>query len=106
MKPAQLEILLFTDTRFSSRQLCEKYDICSQNNSAETKSLEEDCWNGFFQQMLPELYKKVRNGKKLILGKITQAEHFLELEYGEQPGIKEKFFSTNPYFFLGSRLLS
>jgi hypothetical protein len=106
MKPTQLEILLFTDTRFSSRHLFEKYDMSSQNNSAENNRLEEVCWNGFFQKMLPELYKKARNGKKLILWKITQAEHFLELEYGEGPGIKEKFFSTNPYFFLGSRLLS
>jgi hypothetical protein len=106
MKPAQLEILLFTNTHFSSRRLCEKYDISSQNNSAENKSLEEACWNGLFQQMLPELYKNARNGKKLILWKITQAKHFLELEYGDQPGIKEKFFSANPHFFLGSRLLS
>ena len=88
MKPAQLEILLFTDTRFSSRHLDEKFDINSQDNSTENKNLEEACWNGYFQQMLPELYKKPRNGKKLILWKITQAEHFLELEYGEQPGIK------------------
>jgi len=40
MKSAQLEILLFTDTRFSSRQFCEKYDTGNQKNFAEYKSLE------------------------------------------------------------------
>ena len=105
MKPIQLEVLLFTDTRFSSTQLYEKYDICSQNNSVESKS-KEACWNECIQQILPELYKKARNGKKLILWRITQAEHFLEFEFGEHPAIKEKYFSTDPYFFLESRLLS
>ena len=106
MKSTQLEILLFTDTRFSSRQFCEKYDIDNQNNSAEYKKLQAACWNGLFQEVLPEIYKNARNRKKLILWKVTHAEHFLDLEYGEQPQGKEKFFSMNPYFFLGTQLLS
>ncbi len=106
MKSAQLEILLFTDTRFSSRQFCEKYDTGNQKNSAEYRSLEAACWNGLFKEMLPELYRKAQNRKKMILWKVIHAEHFLDLEYGEQPQGKEKFFSMNPYFFLGTQLLS
>jgi len=106
MKAPQLEILLLTDTRFSSRQFSEKYDTGNKNNSAKYKSLEEACWNGLFPELLPELYGKAGNSKKMILWKVTQAEHFLELEYSVQPQQKERFFSVNPYFFLGSRLLS
>ena len=101
MKPPQLELLLLTDTHFSSKQFCGKYDTGNKNNSAKYKSLEEACWNRLFPELLPELYRKA-----LILWKVTQAEHFLELEYSVQPEQKERFFSVNPYFFLGSRLLS
>jgi len=100
MKPPQLEILLLTDTRFSSKQFCGKYDTGNKNNSAKYKSLEEACWNRLFPE-LPEVYLKA-----LILWKVTQAEHFLELEYSVKPEQKERFFSVNPYFFLGFRLLS
>jgi hypothetical protein len=106
MKPAQLEILLFTGTRFSSRLLCEKNDTGNQDNSTKCKSLEAACWNGILPEMLPELYWEVQNRKKFILWKVTQGNHFLELEYGEQPQQKEKIFSVNPYFFMDLLLLS
>jgi hypothetical protein len=106
MKSPQLEILLLTDTRFSSRQFSEKYDTGNKKNAGKYKSLEEAGWNGLFSELLPELYGKKGNSKKLILWNVTQAEHFLELEYSVQPQEKERFSSVNPYFFLDSRLLS
>lgn len=106
MKSTQLEILLFTGTRFASRQLCEKYDTGNQNNSANYKNLEAACWNGFFQEIFPELYGKAHNRKKLILWKVTVAESFFALEYGEQPLGNNIFFSLNPYSFLGTQRLS
>jgi len=106
MKPAPLEILLFTGTQFSSRQLCEKTDTGNQNNSTAHRNLEAACWNGLFQQSLPELYWEVQDGKKLILWKVTYGKHFLELEYGEFLQVKNKSFSVNPYLFLARQHLS
>jgi hypothetical protein len=45
MKSARLEILLFTDTRFSSRQLLRQFDTGRQDNSGKCKSLEAACRN-------------------------------------------------------------
>ena len=106
MKAPQLEILLLIDTRFSSRQFSEMYNTGSKNNSGKHESLIEAGWNGLFPELLPELYGKAGNNKKMILWKITQAEHFLELEYSAQLQEKERFSSVNPYFFLASRVLS
>ena len=106
MKSPQLEILLFTDTRFSSRQFCEKYGAGNQNNSSKNKNLEEACWNGLFKEILPELYMNPRNRKKLILWKVVKGEHFLDLEYSEHPQTKEMRFSIDPYYFLRFQLLS
>jgi hypothetical protein len=85
MKQMQLEIILITDTRFSSRQFCGKYGISNQNNSSKNKRLEETCWNGPFKELLPELYTNAGDKKKLTLWKMVKGEHFLDLEYGKQP---------------------
>ena len=106
MKPPQLEILLLTNTRFSSRQFCEKNGAANQNISSKNKNLEAACWNGLFKEMLPELYMDPRIRQKLILWKVVKGEHFLNLEYGDQPQIKEKHLSLDPYYFLGFRALS
>ena len=106
MKSAQLEILLFTDTRFSSRQFCEKYDTGNQKNSAAFKELEDACWNGVLHEMLPEIYWDTESNKKLFLWKVTQAHHFLQLEYAEWPCVNEWAFSLNPYSLLWMGKLS
>ena len=106
MKPAQLEILVFTDTKFLSREFSNKDYKGYNNNFPRYKSLEETSWKGLFEEMLPELYGKDRKRKKLILWQVIHGEHFLELEYGEQPQPLDRTFSVNPYFFMDMQLLS
>ena len=106
MKPGQLEIVIFTDTKFSSKEFSEKDYKRYKDNFPRYKSLEEASWNGLFQEMLPELYGKEPARKKLILWQVRHGEHFLELEYGEQPQQLDKIFSINPYFFMERQLLS
>jgi hypothetical protein len=105
MKPLQLEILLFTNTHFSSLLLFEKNDP-NQKKSAEYNDLEEACWNGFFKESLPELYDGVEDNKKMTLWEVTAAQHFLELDYGEYPQLKDPLLSINPYCFLTEVSLS
>jgi hypothetical protein len=104
MKPPQLEILLFTDTEFSSRQYQDKSDKGNQSYE-KRRSLEEACWNGLLHETMPELYWAMQK-KHLVLWKTTQADHFLELEYGIFTEQKESLSSINPYLFIGSRSLS
>src|SRR5215471_5583546 len=99
MKIAKIELMLFTDTHFSSLQLCEKFGTINDNDEKNKVSLEEACWDGLCLDLLEELFQISENRNKLILWKITQADHFLELEYGENPRANEEAFSLNPYYF-------
>ena len=100
----QQEILLITGTSFSSRQ-CYQIDENNQNNLTEKEQLEEACWNGLLQNMLPEIYEHPV-GKKLYLWQIKEAASFIEIELGELPEEKENHLSIDPYSFLPIRLLS
>ena len=106
MKPAQLEILVFTDTMFLSKEFSEKDHKGYKNNFPPYKGLEEASWNGLFEEMLPELYGEDRRLKNLFLWQVIHGEHFLELEYGEHPNPFARNFSVNPYFFMATQSLS
>ena len=101
----QLEILLMTGTTFSSRQCYEK-DDANQKNLTEREQLEEACWNGLLPQMLPEIYELLGSDTKLYMWQIKEAGSFIEIELGDLPEEKEKFFSIDPYSFLPIKLLS
>jgi hypothetical protein len=103
---AQQEILLMTGTSFSSRQWCEKNDQDSQNHLTEKEQLEEACWNGLLPEMLPEIYGQTCGKTKLYLWQIREAVSFIEIELGELPADKEKYFSIDPYSFLQMQSLS
>lgn len=104
MEQSQLEILLFTNTHFTSLLVCEKNDP-NRKKATEYNSLEEACWNGFFKDALPELYDGIKD-KKMTLWKVNTARHFLELDYGEYPQMKDPLLSINPYCFLTEVLFS
>src|SRR4051794_9743439 len=95
----QQEILLLINTTFSQRQLCEK-DVEDNKYFSRTEQLEDACWNGLLDEMLPEILEKSFSGKKLHLREIRQAKCFLEIELCEYPLTIEQEFSIDPYTFL------
>ena len=101
----QQEILLLTGTNFSSRHCCEKDDQGNQNNLTEREQLEEACWNGLLQDMLPEICEQPY-GNKLYLWHIRETNSFIEIQLGELPEEKEKYCSIDPYSFLPTYFLS
>jgi hypothetical protein len=101
----QQEILLITGTSFSSRQCYQKEDEANENQLTEKQQLEEACWNGLLEYLLPEIYLHA-DDKKLYLWQIKEAASFIEIELGEQPEEKENYFSIDPYSFLPMRSLS
>ena len=99
-KSTQQEILLMTNTSFSQRQLCEK-DIPESNKYfSRTEQLEDACWNGLLDEMLPGIIEKSSSGKRLHLRQIRPAKSFLEIELCEYPLQIEQEFSIDPYAFL------
>jgi|SRR5215471_14952868 len=95
----QQEILLLTGTRFSSRQWCEKDNTDNNERLTPKERLEEACWNGLLNEMLPEIFNLApHNG--LYLWKVKEASSFLEIELGEFPVVTDKYYSIDPYSFL------
>ena len=99
----QQEILIMMGTTFSRRQCCEKKSG-KQNNLAEKEQLEEACWNGLLQEMIPEICHP--SDEELFLWQIKKGNSFIELEMGEIPDEKDDLFSINPYSFIHFHLLS
>ncbi len=101
-KSTQQEILLLTGTRFSGRQWYQDMNPSPDKLSGKER-LEEACWNGMLQEMLPEISEKSADGKNLPLRQIREGESFLELELGESPEINEEDYSIDPKKFLGKK---
>ena len=91
----QQEILLLTGTTFSQRELCENNTEHGPRILSETERLEEACWAGLLDVLLPEII----TNKKLCLWQIGDSEFSLQIELSQYPST-EKEFSVNPYYFL------
>jgi hypothetical protein len=94
------EILLVTTTTFSKRQWCEKDVRDNSYNLSPTEQLEEACWNGLLDELLPETIVKSASGKKLYLWQIRHGKSFLDIELSEYPVSIENHFSIDPYSFM------
>jgi hypothetical protein len=100
----QQEILLMTGSKFAAREWAEKIvDPDSDGDSnklSATEKLEEACWNGVLDEMLPEVVEKTREGKKLFLWHIRHCRSFLGIDLSESSPLIERESSIDPYFFL------
>ena len=96
----QLEILLLTGTSFAARQCCEKDDFGNPNPMSPVDQLQAACWNGLLPEMLPEVLENPTPGKQLYLWEVHETDSFLELELGEHPEQKDRYYSIDPYSFM------
>jgi hypothetical protein len=96
----QQEILLITDSGFLQRPLCEIDEPDGHHHLTDKEQLEKACWNGLLQEMLPEIFEKTADGKRLYLWQIRKTSSFFEIELGEFPPVPEKIYSIDPYSFL------
>ncbi len=96
----QQEILLMLGTSFLSRERLEKDDCGNKNHLTEKEKLEQACWNGLLQEMLPEIVEQTEDGEKLYLWQIKTVSYFFELELGQSQEKTEALFSLDPYRFL------
>ena len=99
----QQEILLLTGTKFSSRQWTEKDGSADKEKLTEKERLEEACWFGLVKEMLPELFNHSDKPAKIFLWQIVEGKSFLELDLGETPFKKDRFYSIDPYSFLNEK---
>lgn len=97
----QQEILLVTTSTFSKRQWCKQQDnIASDRHQDPVDQLEEACWNGLLNEMLPEVLEKGGSSGRLYLWYIRQSASVLLIELSEQPPQLNESFSIDPSLFL------
>jgi len=86
-------------TTFSQKQLCKKDTMNDDLSTYE--QLEEACWNGLLDELLPGILKKSISGKKLSLWQIRRCEFSLQIELSDSlPLITDNEFSIDPYLFI------
>lgn len=104
-KSTQQEILLFTNTTFSSRQWMDKGVAEKLNNMTPLEKLEEACWNGLVHEVLPEICETPTD-VKMTLWEVNVANSFLDLKFSQFPEYVEKDFSIDPYIFIPVQVMN
>ncbi|MEI6949709.1 hypothetical protein V9K67_21155 [Paraflavisolibacter sp. H34] len=94
------EILLVTTSSLSRRQLTHKDAAAGRKPATPSEQLEEACWNGLLEELLPEVMVKPALGKRLYVWHIRQGRGLLRIALGEYPLAVDKYTSINPDFFL------
>jgi hypothetical protein len=102
----QQEILLLTGSAFAARQCCEKDDFGNPNPLSPVDQLQAACWNGLLSSQLPEIVEPAQPGKPLFLWQVYETTSFLELELGENPEEKDRYFSIDPYAFMSTEVFN
>ena len=92
------EILLFTGTRFSKKEFCEKKE--NQTIASSMEQLEKACWAGMLFEMLPEITVDPLQQKENFIWNVMSAHHFIRVCLGPTPAIPGGETSIDPYFFL------
>ena len=95
------EILLMTASSLARREWCET-DASANKFASPLEQLQEACWNGLLDALLPGIIEKSPSGKKLFLWQIIPCNSFLEIDLCESPVPSESRLSVNPHFFLNT----
>jgi hypothetical protein len=96
----QVEVLLVTGTSFLAGNLTKKAEKPKGRDYSEIEQLQEACWNGMLETMLPEVWVKPSNDGILYLWEVKEAESFLELLLSEIPLPIDGRLSITPHSFL------
>jgi hypothetical protein len=96
----QIEVLLMTGTSYLSGNWIGKDDNPAGRRLSDVEELQEACWNGLLETMLPEVLIEPANGGILYLWDVKEAKSFLELELSEIPLPIDRRLSITPHSFL------
>jgi hypothetical protein len=98
--PIQQEIVLVVNTTLSNKQWTEKDIPGGANNRPACDKMEEACWNGLLDELLPELIDRSPSGQRLYLWQIRMHDAIIDMELSEFPGTIDSVFSIDPHLFL------
>jgi hypothetical protein len=91
------EVLIFTSTSLTQRTLFKKSS--SQKESSAIEELEEAFWDGFLNELVPEILPSTQNIKMVIWG-VYAGEFYLLVDLANKPGVPQPKFSIDPNLLL------
>lgn len=103
MKPsiANQEILLFTGTSFSKKELCEKTGTSERMiGYPQVSQLEKACWAGLLEATLPELKHGFPATDRMFIWNVLCSRHFVLVSQGTRPVPVNTATSVDPHLFL------
>src|ERR1700743_2373722 len=100
-KYIQVEVLLMTGTNFLAGNWVARDDDPVGQGLSDMEKLQEACWNGLLETMLPEVWIKPPNDGILYLWDVREAPTCLELVLSEVPLPVDGRMSITPQSFLG-----
>jgi hypothetical protein len=100
MKPNTInqEVLLFTGTSFSKRQLCERDHATANDPLDPSEELQKACWSGMLFEMLPDLFEN--SSSKTFVWEVMPAKTFIRVKLGTASETIENETSINSHFLL------
>ncbi len=97
----QVEVLLMTGTHFLAGNWVPTNDDPANRRLSDMEKLQDACWNGLLETMLPEVWIKPANDGILYLWDIKEGEACLELMLSEVPVPVDPRLSISPHSFMG-----
>ena len=97
------EVLLVTTATFVKKQFCEMNSPERQRPVNPAEQLEEACWNGLVNELLPEILQQSPGSERVFLWQVEPGRSYLKMSLGASFPIVEKRRSLDPHNFLSNR---
>ena len=91
------EVLIFSTTSLSQRTLYKKNR--SEKDSSVIEEMEEAFWDGFLNELVPEIMPSTQNIKMVIWG-VYAGEYYLLIDLADYPGVPQPAFTIDPNLLL------
>jgi len=100
---SQQEILLAFNSSFLSKIYVEKCNDGAPDFFIEPEKIEEACWNGMLEEVLPEVFTETKQDRPIYIWEIRGYNSVMEIDLGEFPSGKDKYLCIDPYKFMANR---
>ena len=90
------EILLVTTTSFAGKPFCKTDEKSHETPSTPAVQLEEACWNGLLNELLPEI---TISEEKLYPWQVEVRRSYLWISMGICTSVPENGFTLDPHLF-------
>ena len=94
------EILLFTGTSLTNRQLANTEGNSQVRKYSAIEELEKACWDGILYEMFPEILGSTYPKCESFLWHVLTGKNFVYVNIGATPVMADHDTSIDPYFFM------